>query len=403
MRVCVVGAGFSGVAAAEALQRAGHDVVVLEARDRVGGRVWSQTLPNGAVFERGAEFIEHYQSEVIATVERIGLKLAPTGMAYADREPRGGIGTDRETQIAAAAQIAQALAEHPADPNESVQAYLDRIDIDAGAREAILSRISITSTQPAGILPATMLANITHLINSDESYRVAGGNQGIALELARRLGRAVHLSTPVHAMTWSDDHVTVRADGVDVEADRVVLTVPARLMDKIAFDPPLPDWKQAAFCGVAYGHAAKLAVQLDEPTEPSATLAVDDFYWVWTANGADGTVAPAANCFAGSAPGLEALQVQSGPARWLERLAWLRPDLKLNPEDAVLTVWDNDPWIAASYSSALAGQPRQPAELIRPVGPLHFAGEHTAELHYSTMDGALRSGRRVADEIIATA
>ena len=72
MRVCVVGAGFSGVAAAEALQRAGHDVVVLEARDRVGGRVWSQTLPNGAVFERGAEFIEHYQSEVIATVERIG-------------------------------------------------------------------------------------------------------------------------------------------------------------------------------------------------------------------------------------------------------------------------------------------------------------------------------------------
>ncbi len=67
MRMCVVGAGFSGLAAAEAVQRAGHEVVVLEARDRVGGRVWSQALPNGAVFERGAEFIEHDQSEIIAT------------------------------------------------------------------------------------------------------------------------------------------------------------------------------------------------------------------------------------------------------------------------------------------------------------------------------------------------
>jgi monoamine oxidase len=67
----------------------------------------------------------------------------------------------------------------------------------------------------------------------------------------------------------------------------------------------------------------------------------------------------------------------------------------------VLTTWDNDPWIGASYSTVLIGKLRQPAELIRPVGPLHFAGEHTAGLHYATMDGALRSGRRAAEEIMA--
>jgi monoamine oxidase len=69
------------------------------------------------------------------------------------------------------------------------------------------------------------------------------------------------------------------------------------------------------------------------------------------------------------------------------------------PDAAVLSTWDDDRWIGASYSTVLAGRPRQPAELSCAVGPLHFAGEHTAEQHYATMDGALRSGRRAAEEI----
>lgn len=401
MRICVIGAGFSGLAAAEAVQRAGHEVVVLEARDRVGGRVWSQTLPNGAVFERGAEFVEHYQTEIITTVERLGLRLAPMGMAYADREPRGGQGVDRVMMVAATERIRQALAAGVADPDQPVTTFLESLDLDPGAREAIVARLAVTSTQPAADLPVTVLGDGHSLLNTDESFRVAGGNQGVALELARRLAPAVYLGTPVQAVTWSDDHVTVRARGLDVEADRVVLTVPARLMGQIAFDPPLPGWKQAALAGVAYGHAAKLAVPLREPTIPGGTLSVPDHFWTWTAKGADGEVALVAGCFAGSAPGLEALGVHAGPQRWLERLAWLRPDLALEPEGAVLTTWDDDPWIGASYSTVLIGQQRKPEALIRSIGPLHFAGEHTAGLHYATMDGALRSGRRAAEEIMA--
>ena len=400
MRICVIGAGFSGLAAAEAAQRAGHEVVVLEARDRVGGRVWSQTLPNGAVFERGAEFIEHYQTEIISTVERLGLRLAPMGMAYADREPRGGLGVERATLEGAVARIREVLATGEADPNQPVITFLDDLDLDAGAREAVVARLAITSTQPAADLPVAVLGDGHSLLNTDESFRVAGGNQGVALELARLLGAAVHLSTPVRAVTWSDDHATVRAEGLDVAADRVVVSVPAKLMGQIAFDPPLPTWKQAALDGVAYGHAAKLAVPLREPAAPGGTLSVPDLFWTWTAQGADGAVAPVAGCFAGSAPGLDALGVSVGPQRWLERLAWLRPDLELQPESAVLTTWDDDPWIGASYSTVLIDQLRQPDELIRPVGPLHFAGEHTAGLHNATMDGALRSGRRAAEEIV---
>ncbi|MFT4039808.1 MAG: NAD(P)/FAD-dependent oxidoreductase [Thermomicrobiales bacterium] len=402
MRVCVVGAGFSGLAAAEAVQRAGHEVVVLEARDRVGGRVWSQTLPNGAVIERGAEFIEHYQNEIFAVVERLGLRLAPTGMAYADREPRGGQGVDRATLLKAVARVREALTAGPANPDAPVTLFLNDLGLDPGAHEAILARLTITSTHRVASLPVTVLGDGHSLLNSDESFRVAGGNQGVALELARRLGPAVYLSTPAQAVVWTDDQVTVRAGGGEIVADRAVITAPARLMRQIAFDPPLPAWKQAAIEGVAYGHAAKLAVPLREPTGPSATLSTLDHFWTWTAQGAGGAVAPVANCFAGSAPALDALQVAAGPHRWLERLAWLRPDLALAPEGAVLTTWDDDPWIGASYSAALLGQPRQPAEVIRAVGPLHFAGEHTAGLHYATMDGALRSGRRAAEEITAS-
>src|SRR4051812_29567866 len=89
-RVAVVGAGPAGLAAATGLVRGGHDVVVLEARDRVGGRVWSQRLRNGAVVEMGAEFILPGNTVVEDTVRRLGLGLWEKGMAYGRREPRGG-------------------------------------------------------------------------------------------------------------------------------------------------------------------------------------------------------------------------------------------------------------------------------------------------------------------------
>ena len=88
MRVIVVGAWFAGLAAAEALVRAGADVEVLEARDRVGGRVWSVPFA-GAVVERGAEFILPANETVTATAKRLGLPLVRKGTLYGRREPRG--------------------------------------------------------------------------------------------------------------------------------------------------------------------------------------------------------------------------------------------------------------------------------------------------------------------------
>ncbi|HEY4791108.1 MAG TPA: FAD-dependent oxidoreductase, partial [Actinomycetes bacterium] len=99
-RVCVIGAGFAGLTAAAALADGGLEPLVLEARDRVGGRVHSRRLDNGAVVELGAEFVEDDQETLLATARRLGLAMAPTGMAYGDREPRGGLGTDRAAVLA---------------------------------------------------------------------------------------------------------------------------------------------------------------------------------------------------------------------------------------------------------------------------------------------------------------
>jgi monoamine oxidase len=104
-------------------------------------------------------------------------------------------------------------------------------------------------------------------------------------------------------------------------------------------------------------------------------------------------------CFAGSPAALEQLGVDEGPARWLARLLELRPDLDLDETGAVLTTWHDDPWAQAAYSSLAAGRPHDDSALQEPVGPLHFAGEHTAGDWFGLMEGAIRSGQRVADEI----
>jgi monoamine oxidase len=122
-------------------------------------------------------------------------------------------------------------------------------------------------------------------------------------------------------------------------------------------------------------------------------LSVPGRWWCWTATGAE-DVQPVVSCFAGSVAALERLDVAAGPGAWLEALAELRPDLDLDPAGAVLSTWDDDPWVRAAYSSAAP-----PEAAWAPAGPFHVCGEHTAGDRAALMDGALASGLRVAAEI----
>ena len=401
MRVCVVGAGLAGLAAASTLLDAGADPIVLEARNRVGGRVWSERLANGAIVERGAEFIEHEHTVVHAFAARLGLRVVPTGMSYADRDPRGGLGTTRVAIRAALARLRDVLTEHPdVARGISLRSFLSKARLDPAACEAIAARVQITYAHPMADIDARVLQNISFA--PVESGRLADGNQDMARRLADRLGNRVGLSQKVEWISWSERSIELRTGMETIHAEAVVLAVPASVMDQIRFQPPLPAWKLSSHRAVVYGHAAKLFIPLRTAPAPSSVLFVPDLFWTWTARGSDGTVRPVVSAFAGSAPALDRLGVFRGHVEWRRRLKRLRPELDLDSAGAVLSTWSDDPLARGAYSIPTISSPRARNEALeRPVGRLYFAGEHTAGTWSGLMEGAMRSGIRAARQILA--
>jgi monoamine oxidase len=388
----VIGAGLAGLCAAERLARDGAAVEVLEARDRVGGRTWSLRHPNGATIEMGAEFVLPGNDAVTALAAELGLGLWDKGMRYGQRQPRGGIGTSAERIAAAVEEVEPALTRIEGRP--SVRELLESLAIDPGAREAILARAEISAASSADDVPATDLTGLAH-IDSERSPSVAGGNQGLALELAQRLATAPRLGDPAVRVEWSADRARVTtASGHGAEAEQCVVAVPASVIGRIEFEPELPAGKREALAAVRYGHAAKLFVPLAEPAPVGAVMNVPERYWCWIATGADDEPMPLLSCFAGSPAALERLEVAAGPGAWLESLAALRPELALDPGAAVLSTWDDDPWAGAAYS--ISPPPELTAALAEPVGPLRFAGEHVGGAFNGLMEGAIRSGRAAA-------
>ena len=409
MRAVVVGAGLAGLVAADELAAGGVEVVVLEARSRVGGRVWSERLPNGAVVEMGAEFILPGNTAIRELVDRFALGLWDKGMRYGRRDPSGGIGTTHEELAAAVAEVERALENEAARSGPaglaagagkaagpSARHFLESLDIPAGAREAILARVEISSANSADRVAATDLAGVAH-IDDEPAPGIAGGNQRLPLALAESLGSAVRLNSPVSAVDWGD-RVRVVTPAGELDADACVITVPASVLGRIAFDPPLPAHVAKPLARVTYGHAAKLFVPLRRPAEPSAVMNVPERYWTWTATGEGGRPQPVVSAFAGSNAALDALQLHAGPERWLDSLERLRGDLDLDRDGPRLSTWADDPWVGAAYSTS---PPASVAEAVEePTGPLAFAGEHTAGPYAALMEGAIRSGQRAARSLL---
>jgi monoamine oxidase len=273
-------------------------------------------------------------------------------------------------------------------------------------------RIAVAGAMSADRLDASALVDAVAGYEPLPSARVVGGNQRVATAIADRLvagGARLRLGEPVRAVTWRtpegdvDAASTVRTDRGELEADAVVVAVPFTLVDEIAFDPPLPAWKRDAVAAIGTGQAAKLHVALTTAVRPFAITSVSDSFWCWAATDGGGPDSSVVASFSGSLPALDALAVDAGPARWLERLTATVPQITANPStDALLSTWQDDPWARCAYTAVLAGHVPDTAAIAAPVGPLFFAGEHTAGDLAGLMEGALRSGARAAREISAT-
>jgi monoamine oxidase len=395
MRILVIGAGFAGLAAADSLHAGRHEVLVLEARDRVGGRVHTRRLANGAVIEMGAEFFEPAHTELLGLAARFGLATTRRGMRYARRDPRGV--TITAEAISAGARAAQNAA---ADATgDSVTRVLGRAGLDPAVREAVRARVEVSCAYHADAISARVLSGFGASFDGDESERLVDGNQTIATRLASVLDGCLHLGEEVAQIRYDAAGVQVDTTRGSVRADRCVVALPAAVTQRIVFDPPLPEPKRDALARVTTGHAAKLFVALDQPTTPSATISIPERYWAWTALAAGGVTAPVVSCFAGSAKAVSALAVSDGPGVWLASLRRLRPDLAFPADDALVSTWQ-DRYTGGVYAVDTVDRPAADTQLLRePVGPIAFCGEYTAGGWHGLMEGALRSGRRAAIEV----
>ena len=403
MRVAVVGAGFAGLACAVDLARAGADVTVYEARERVGGRVWSHVMPDGARIERGGEFVESGYEHMLRRAAEYALELAEHGFEFAAREVRSGGQAYPALLLDAERALAATVDALGADAAEvSAADALLRTPLAPLARTALTRRLEGTYTVELECVAASWLASAelraagsaTHLGSS----RLAAGNDALAKALAAELGDRVRLGRAVADLRNVEGGVMLVHSGVREEYERVVLAVPLT----VALHRLLPALRERrSYERLRWGIAAKLHVPLAEPAPPAAVQGLEAAFWTWTARAADGGPATVAASFAGGFRATEIFEIIGGESRWRAALERLRPELALG-DGAVLTRWWDDAHCDGAYSCHPPGWSRSDdAEVAAPHGRIHLAGEHTAAEFCGTMEGALRSGSRAAREVLA--
>jgi monoamine oxidase len=405
--VAIVGAGFAGLAAALELADAGCSVTVLEARERVGGRVWSIRLANGDPAELGAEWIMPEDEVVRRFTGRFGLRLAEAGIDYRRREPRGANAATlaQVDAFLASADEAFTALRASGEALPSLGAFLDSVPGDALARASVRARLQGTAATDLGGVPLGVRGSDRPFHAEAAVYhRLVAGNQAIASSVAATLPD-VRLEQRVVSVAQRGDGVEVTAERAGVRsallAEAVVIATPVRLVPEIAFEPRLPEDVLLALEHLPMGVASKLAVPLEGEPARRSVQSADLPFWCWVADGGEGSPRKVLTSFAGSELAQGELDIESGDTTtWLARLAELNPDLRFHGPP-VMKAWAQDPLARGSYSAWDERSLERSDLLRRTVGRVAFAGEHTADQeHTGTMEGALQSGIRAATQVL---
>jgi monoamine oxidase len=391
--VIVVGAGLAGLTAAEQLARSGWHVTVLEARDRVGGRVWSTTLDNGSVAELGGEWIHHGDRGVFSLAARFGLDLANTGIEFTHRDPIGGPPVPAEMHRQLLEKLRAQLVRLTAEEIErlSVEEFLERVEGDPMAMAVLRCRLAGSAAIPLDRVGVEELEG-SFGVSSAKTYRIAGGNHQLTRCLAAGLDD-LRVSTPVAAVHHSASGVEVVDHNGDRHlADGVVIAIPLPGLRQLEFEPVLPESLLSTINDLEMGTAAKLIQQVAADFPQSARQSIERPVWFWSTGTAPGSTV---SSFVGTAAAVEELIVGN---EWTEPLRRAMPD-HTPAGDPLVVDWGADEWSRGCYSAMGPGQRRLLGNFDRPPFRIEFAGEHVNGS--GTIEGAVQRGIRAAARLAA--
>lgn len=433
-RVIVIGAGFAGLAAAFELQAAGYDVVVLEARDRVGGRVLSfSDFPAGRNVEGGGELVGSNHPMWMSYAERFGLTFLDMSEDEDYDEPfllQGRILDTAEVE-----QIYEEMDAINGMMTVDAASVLEDEPWNTPNAEALDRRTtgswlaSITSVSDLGRYASatefmhnngvspdqqSYLGNLTQIKGGgleaywteSEVYRCRGGNQQLATKLAEALTMdRIHLNDPIVRIVLDDRHATVTtASGTTYEGDDVILAVPPNVWQKFTVDPPLPA-TLAPQIGISTKYLAQMKSRFWYPQGISQYSFSDEtigLTWEGTdaQEGDDANVVHISFSSAEVSETIRSMSREERDDRMKASLERLYPGYSENFVSARFMNWPSDPWVMGAYSFPAPGQVTTVGPVLREGFPrLHFAGEHACYKFVGYMEGGLSSGAETAKRL----
>jgi monoamine oxidase len=459
--VAIVGAGLAGLVAARRLVAAGVRPVVLEARDRVGGRLLNHEIGGGKVVEVGGQWIGPTQDRIAALAAELGVGTFPTydqGRHVIEMEGKRASfsGSLTDASIGLVRDLSKAISPLALADFEQARVRLDRmarqVPLEApwqapkarrwdgqtfatwvrrNARTAVarslfeLATEAVWAAEPANVSLLHILfytrsgGGFNSLVGTSggaQQDRFHGGSQRVALAMAEELGEErVRLGAPARRIEHDGEGIIVHADGgsagsASVRAKRAIVAVPPTLAGRIAYDPPLPALRDQLTQRMPQGSVIKTMAIYEEP------------FWRGQDLSGQGTsdVGPARVTFDNSppdgSPGVLLGFLEGRFARhWATRSAAERREAILagharlfgeraaRPVEFVERIWAEEEWTRGCYGCLMTtgGWTEYGRALREPVGRLHWAGAETATVWSGYMDGAVSSGERAAAEVLA--